>query len=224
MPFLELTKFDADIKKSYKDYCLIGIDEVGRGSLAGPVLACAFSWKKNNIPNFKGAVPNSLIKLNDSKKLNPLERDSLFIELQELGHYAVGSASVEEIDKLNILQATYLAMRRAYEKLLKKIRIKSSVTYVLIDGNKFNPYINSMQLPIIGGDAKSSVIASASIIAKVTRDEEMKKIGKQKKYKNYDWENNVGYGAPNHLKAIRENGTTSLHRRLFVRKVLASSL
>lgn len=218
MSLKELIKFDSGLKKSYKDYYLVGIDEVGRGPLAGPVVACAFCWKKNKHPVFKGKSPSSLLKLNDSKKLTADERDSLYIELEELGVFEIGKASVEEIDELNILNATYLAMKRAFEKLVKKQKLKS--TYTLIDGNKFNPYINSLQLPVVSGDAKSSVIASASIIAKVTRDEEMQKLGRQKKYKEYDWESNVGYGTKKHLDAIRQHGPTKLHRKLFIRNVM----
>ena len=215
---LKLVEFDEDISKAYKNYNLIGIDEVGRGALAGPVIACAFSWKID-LKDIQSSRYKKLYKLNDSKQLNSKERNELCKHLKEFGNFSVGSASVKEIEKLNILNATFLAMKRAYEELVSLIREKES--YVLVDGNKFNPYINCPQLPIIGGDAKSSVIAGASIIAKVYRDELMGKISKSKKYKCFGWNKNVGYGTAFHRKAIKENGATPLHRKLFVRKVEA---
>ncbi len=212
---LKLIKFDSNISSAYENHRLVGIDEVGRGALAGPVIACAFSWKKNlSTKEYK-----ELHKLNDSKQLNPKERNELCKYLKESGDFSVGSASVKEIEKLNILNATFLAMKRAYEKLFSLIG--ETDTYVLLDGNKFNPYINSLQLPVIGGDAKSAVIAGASIIAKVYRDELMEKISQLKKYKCFGWNKNVGYGTAFHRNAIKENGVTPLHRKLFVRKVLA---
>ena len=219
---LKLLEFDNYINSAYKKRILIGIDEVGRGALAGPVIACAFFWKvdfkKNNKSNYK-----KLYKLNDSKQLNSKERNELCEQLKKYGNYSLGYASVQEIDKLNVLNATLLAMKRAYEKLISLLEETSALLpYVLIDGNKFNPYINCPQLPIIGGDAKSSVIAAASIIAKVYRDELMGKISKSKKYKHFGWNKNVGYGTAFHRSAIKENGVTPLHRKLFVRKVLAA--
>ncbi len=214
----KLIKFDGCIAESYKNHSLIGIDEVGRGALAGPVIACAFSWKvdpkKIDKSNYK-----KLYKLNDSKQLNAKERNELCKHLKKHGNFSLGYASVQEIEKLNVLNATFLAMKRAYEKLL--FLVKETNTYVLIDGNKFNPHINSLQLPIIDGDAKSAIIAGASIIAKVYRDELMERISKSKKYKCFGWNRNVGYGTAFHRQAIKENGVTPLHRKLFVRKVLA---
>ena len=216
----KLVKFDNNINSAYKNRILIGIDEVGRGALAGPVIACAFSWKidigKTNKSNYK-----KLSKLNDSKQLSPKDRNELCKHLKKHGNFSLGYASVQEIEKLNVLNATFLAMKRAYEKL---ISLMGEINhYVLVDGNKFNPYINCPQLPIIEGDAKSSLIAAASIIAKVYRDELMGRISKSKKYKCFGWNKNVGYGTAFHRNAIKENGLTPLHRRLFVRKILAQN-
>ena len=213
---LKLIKFDNYINSAYKNRILIGIDEVGRGALAGPVIACAFSWDKNlNAKEYK-----KLYKLNDSKQLSSKERENLCKHLKKYGNYSLGYASVQEIEKLNILNATFLAMKRAYEKLISLLEgLTVSSPYILIDGNKFNPYISCPQLPIIDGDAKSSVIAAASIIAKVYRDDLMGRIAKSKKYKHFGWDRNVGYGTTLHRNAIKENGVTPLHRKLFVRKV-----
>lgn len=218
--FLRLIDFDKHITRAYKSYSLIGIDEVGRGALAGPVIACAFSW---GVSLGKISTHKKLLKLNDSKKLNAKERTELCLHIKKYGNYSLGYASVQEIEKLNVLNATFLAMKRAYETLL--LVLSESVPpkpYVLIDGNKFNPYISSLQVPVIEGDAKSSVIAAASIIAKVYRDELMGKISKLKSFESFGWNKNVGYGTAFHRNAIKKNGLTPLHRKLFVRKVLAT--
>ncbi len=216
----KLVKFDNNINSAYKNRILIGIDEVGRGALAGPVIACAFSWKID-IKKIDKSAHKKLSKLNDSKQLNARDRNELCKHLKKHGNFSLGYASVQEIEKLNVLNATFLAMKRAYEKL---ISLMGEINhYVLVDGNKFNPYINCPQLPIIEGDAKSSLIAAASIIAKVYRDELMGRISKSKKYKCFGWNKNVGYGTAFHRNAIKENGLTPLHRRLFVRKILAQN-
>ena len=216
-----LLEFDSYINSAYKNRTLIGIDEVGRGALAGPVIACAFFWKAD-LKKISKSDYKKLYKLNDSKQLNSKERNELCEYLKKYGNYSLGYASVKEIEKLNIVNATFLAMKRAYEKLNSLlIEMLSPSPYILIDGNKFNPYINYPQLPIVNGDAKSSVIAAASIIAKVYRDELMGKISKSKKYKRFGWNKNVGYGTAFHRNAIKENGVTPLHRKLFVRKTLS---
>ena len=213
----KLTDFDFNFATSFKDFNLIGIDEVGRGALAGPVIACAFGWRREI--NFEKIQNNIQLKnLNDSKQLNKKDKKKLYLKLSKLGQYGIGYASVLEIEKLNILNATFLAMKRAFEVLFKNGNNLNP--YLLIDGNKFNPYINCRQLPIIDGDAKSSLIASASIIAKVYRDDLMVKISKLKKFRHYGWRTNVGYGTLFHRNAIRKHGLTPLHRKLFVRKTL----
>lgn len=217
--FKRLVKFDSEIARSKNEYCFVGIDEVGRGALAGPVIACAFSWKES-ILNLPKEYSKLFHKLNDSKQLTSKDRDSLFNTLTIYGDYALGHASVLEIEQLNILQATYLAMKRAFDEFLPK-RCNKQSPFLLIDGNKFNPFINCVQIPIIDGDTKSSLIASASIIAKVYRDSLMNRISRDKKYKSFGWYTNVGYGTNAHCKAIKKYGLTPLHRKLFVRKILA---
>ena len=217
--FTKLYEFDRKFFTAYKKCFFVGIDEVGRGSLAGPVIASAFSWGKKKV----SLSPLILEKLNDSKKINKKTREKLYEDLIKLGTYGIGYASVLEIEKLNILNATFLAMKRAYENLYLSINSHELEPYILIDGNKFNPFINCLQSPIIDGDEKSSLIASASIIAKVYRDKLMYKVAKLKKYKYFGWQTNVGYGTPYHRQAIKKRGLTPLHRKLFVRKVLSEN-
>ena len=219
--FLRLFKFDDSLMKSHKDCLFIGIDEVGRGALAGPLITCAFMWKPIVIKkpkNYSGVLST----LNDSKKLTIKEREKLFEELSKLGLFSIGYASIVEIEKLNILNATFLGMKRAFENLLLLSESKKD-PYVLIDGNKFNPYINCRQVSIIGGDAKSSLIASASVVAKVYRDMLMSRLAKNKNYKHFGWHKNVGYGTAFHCNAICKHGLTPLHRKLFVRKIEAKT-
>ena len=176
---------------------IAGVDEVGRGSLIGPVYAAAVILKKSA----------DLKILNDSKLLSKKKREYLFNYIKKNSIWATGKASVKEIDKINILQASLLAMKRAIKKLKKK------PTIVLIDGNKV-PEIKSYKLKsIIKGDQKIPSISAASIIAKVTRDKMISKLGK--KFKNYYWSKNYGYGTKQHLKAIKKFGITSHHRKTF---------
>ena len=176
---------------------IAGVDEVGRGSLIGPVLAAA-------------VILNSKIKikkLKDSKKLSKINREILEKYIKENSFWAIGSASIIEIEKLNILNASLLAMKRAIKKLKKKPRL------VLIDGNKI-PKLNNYKIKnIIKGDQKIPEISAASIIAKVSRDRLITKMSK--KYKNYGWNKNAGYGTAEHLKAIKKFGITKHHRKTF---------
>ena len=176
---------------------IAGVDEVGRGSLIGPVFAAA-------------VILNSKInkkKLKDSKKLSKVKREILEKYIKKNSFWAIGSASIIEIEKLNILNASLLAMKRAIKKLKKKPRL------VLIDGNKVPKLQNYKIKNIIKGDQKISEISAASIIAKVSRDRLITKISK--KYKNYSWDKNAGYGTSEHLKAIKKFGITKHHRKTF---------
>ena len=173
---------------------IAGVDEVGRGSLVGPVYAAAVILKKKL--NKK--------KLKDSKKLTKRNREILEKHIKKNSHWSIGSASLKEIEKLNILNASLLAMKRAIIKL--KIKPKQ----VLIDGNKV-PKIKNYNLKyVIKGDEKIPEISAASIIAKVSRDRLITKMSK--KYIKYYWNKNAGYGTKDHLSAIKKFGITKHHR------------
>ncbi len=175
---------------------IAGVDEVGRGPWAGPVVAAAVILNQNNIP----------LGIRDSKKLNKAKRDAIYKELMLVADCAIGMASVLEIDQLNILNATKLAMNRAVTALKNKPNI------VLVDGNqKFE--FEAEIYPIVKGDDLSLSIAAASIIAKVTRDNLMAKLALAHPY--YGWEKNVGYGTKIHQDGLKKYGITDHHRKSF---------
>jgi ribonuclease HII len=175
---------------------IIGVDEVGRGPLAGPVISAAIILNKEMIPE----------GINDSKKLSKKKREVINEELISQHNFAIGIASVEEIDKINILQASLLAMKRA----VLNLNIKPQT--ILVDGNKL-PDLEYNMYPIIKGDSKSISIAAASIIAKVYRDKLMQDLSLQ--YPGYYWEKNSGYGTKQHLLALDNLGVTPIHRKSF---------
>ena len=174
-----------------------GVDEVGRGSLIGPVYAAAVILNKN--------INKKILK--DSKILPRNKREILANYIKKNSIWAIGKASIKEIEKINILNASLLAMKRAIKKLKKKPKL------VLVDGNKLPNMKNYKLKSIVKGDKKIPSISAASIIAKVTRDKMISKLGK--KFKNYYWSKNYGYGTKQHLKAIKKFGITSHHRRTF---------
>ena len=176
---------------------IAGVDEVGRGSLIGPVYTAAVILKKS--------VDKKLLK--DSKKLSKSRREALAKYIKKNSLWAVGKASVKEIEKINIFHASMLAMKRAIIKLKKKPSL------VLIDGNKSPNIKNYNFICVIKGDQKIPSISAASIIAKVTRDKIISNLGK--KFKGYNWDKNNGYGTKYHLKAIKNLGITSHHRKNF---------
>ncbi len=182
-----------------------GVDEVGRGSLIGPVYAAAVILNKNI--NKKD--------LKDSKKLSKNKREVLSKYIKKNSTWAIGSASLKEIEKINILNATLLAMKRAIIKLKKKPHL------VLIDGNKSPKIKNYLTRNIIRGDQKIIEISAASIVAKVSRDKLMKNMSK--KYEKYKWNINAGYGTREHIKAIKKFGITEFHRKTFapIHKILS---
>ena len=182
-----------------------GVDEVGRGCLAGPVVSAAVIFKKG--------IDLSLLK--DSKKISFNKRERISEHIKYNSYYSIGIASVNEILNLNILQASLLSMKRAIDQLI----VKPGLT--LIDGN-FVPKGLKNCKAIINGDEKIKVISAASIIAKVYRDNFMIKLSK--KFSNYAWDRNFGYGTKAHLDGLRKFGVTAHHRKGFkpVHKILSS--
>jgi ribonuclease HII len=177
---------------------IAGVDEVGRGPCAGPVVACAAI-----LPAGFATRPWASA-INDSKKLTAKKREELYAVLTEDCIWALGEASVLEIEQINILRASLLAMRRAIEGLATVPQT------VLVDGNK-TPTVLMKCHAIIGGDAKCLSIAAASIIAKVTRDRMMAKLAEE--FPHYGWDKNAGYGTPKHIAAIEAYGLTPHHRQ-----------
>ena len=174
-----------------------GVDEVGRGSLIGPVYAAAVILNKS--------IDKKILK--DSKKLTKSRREIIAKYIKKNSIWAMGKASVKEIEKINILNASLLAMKRAI------IRLKKKPSLVLIDGNK-SPKIKNYQFNcVVKGDQKIPSISAASIIAKVARDKMISSLGK--KFKGYYWDKNCGYGTKQHLKAIKNLGITTHHRKTF---------
>ena len=186
--------------KSYFNKILIeaGCDEAGRGCLAGPVYAASVILPKN----YKNKW------LDDSKKLSDKDRYELRPEIEAKAiAWAIGVVDNVEIDKINILKASFLAMHRAIDKLLTKPEL------LLIDGNRFTPYKNISHQCIVKGDAKFLSIAAASVLAKTYRDDFMKEAAIT--YPHYSWEQNMAYPTKKHRDAIRLHGTTPLHRMTF---------
>ncbi len=177
--------------------CVAGVDEVGRGPLAGPVTAAAVILDPENIP--KG--------LNDSKKLTAKRRAALYDQIMELAEVSIADASVEEIDSLNILRASHLAMERAVAGLSRR------PDFLLIDGNLIPKGLSQNSRAIIKGDALSLSISAASIVAKIRRDRLMWDLAQQ--FPGYGWETNAGYPSKSHKEALQNLGVTPHHRRSF---------
>ncbi|MCR4741175.1 MAG: ribonuclease HII [Lachnospiraceae bacterium] len=191
----EMKKYE----KQYSQYDLIcGIDEVGRGPLAGPVVACAVILKKDC----------NILYINDSKKISARKREELYEKIMAEA-LAVGIGQVENtrIDEINILQATYEAMRQAIQNL----KIKPDI---LLNDAVTIPGVDIKQVPIIKGDAKSISIAAASIVAKVTRDRLMEEYDSV--YPGYNFASNKGYGSKEHMQAVKRLGITPIHRKTFI--------
>ena len=187
---VELFEFDKEYKK-----VIIGVDEAGRGPLAGPVVAAAVK-----IIDYD----DRFLLINDSKKLSAKKREELFSIIMEKCKVGVGISTVEEIDEINILNATFEAMKRAIAKIDEYYEI------VLVDGNKLIKGYEGAQEAIVKGDGKSMSIAAASIIAKVARDTYMIQIAE--KYPEYGFEKHVGYGTARHIEALKLHGVLPLHR------------
>ncbi|MBR5559257.1 MAG: ribonuclease HII [Oscillospiraceae bacterium] len=184
---------------------LCGVDEAGRGPLAGPVCAGACVLPQGFCPS----------RLNDSKKLSEKRREELFEELMAHAYCGVGWASVEEIEEHNILNATFLAMNRAYQDLCAKL--PSVPDIILVDGNR-HPGIQGDVRLVVKGDATSAAVAAASILAKVSRDRYMLEQAAQ--YPQYQFEKHKGYGTALHCQMLREHGPSPIHRPSFLGKIL----
>ncbi len=183
---------------------LCGIDEAGRGPLAGPVYAAAVILLPEDVPD----------GLDDSKKLTEKKREQLFDEIrQRAAAFCVACASVEEIDTYNILQATFLAMRRAADGLSVRPEL------ILVDGNQLPPSLPAPARTVVKGDALSATIAAASILAKVSRDRLMLELDGQ--YPAYQFAKHKGYGTKAHYEALRLYGPSPVHRQSFLKKFLA---
>ena len=197
---IDLWTFENEIKADLHGY-VCGVDEAGRGPLAGPVCAAAVILPDNC----------NIAFLNDSKKLSESRREKLYPEICDKAlSYGIAFATVEEIESLNILNATFLAMNRAIEQL----KIKPELA--LIDGNR-STGINVKNITVIGGDAKCADIAAASVLAKVTRDRFMLQMAE--KYPQYGFEQHKGYGTKLHYEMLRRFGPSPIHRLSFLRKM-----
>lgn len=200
---LERLEVMSAYEKEYAQYTHIcGIDEVGRGPLAGPVVACAVVLPKDV----------TILYLNDSKKLSEKKRELLYDEIMEKAvAVGIGAVGPARIDEINILQATYEAMRMAIEDLTGKLGKEPDL---LLNDAVTIPKVNIPQVPIIKGDAKSISIAAASIVAKVTRDHLM--IEYDQVLPGYDFAKNKGYGTKAHIAGLKELGATPIHRKTFI--------
>lgn len=218
---MRLVEFDAGKLLGYRvrqlHSCLVGTDEVGRGCLAGPVIAAAVV-----LPDIasRSALAASLQDLDDSKKLHAKQRERLSAALKEVSAWSIGEASVAEIDQLNILNASMLAMKRALIQLVEQLSVAAPYL-VLVDGNRKIPKIAHEQIAVVGGDSLSASIAAASVIAKVHRDVIMTRLSEE--FPAYLWHQNKGYGTRAHCQALLEHGLTHLHRKVFCSRLMAEA-
>ncbi len=192
------------IENLYPNLMIAGIDEAGRGPIAGPVVAACVILNPHDFPT----------QINDSKKLSKLQRREIFLQLKIKSQFGIGIVDEKIIDKINILQATKLAMLQAFLDLQNKYKIFPEV--ILVDGN-FTPFARQDKvceiLPIIKGDSKSLSIAAASIIAKETRDDIMKDL--HKKYPQFNFAKHAGYPTKQHVNSVLEFGICEFHRQSF---------
>lgn len=184
-------------------YPVAGLDEAGRGPLAGPVVAAAVILEPEH----------RIIGLDDSKKISPARREALFKEIKEKASVGIGRVGPQKIDEINILQASFLAMRKALDNLEREPE------YLLIDGKMNLPQVNISQEAVINGDSRVNAVAAASIAAKVTRDRIMLDFAEQ--YPEYNFSANMGYGTAEHIEVLREYGVSPIHRSSF--KVVAEN-
>lgn len=206
----ELIAFD----NNFSDYTIIGVDEAGRGPVAGPVTAGAVCFSQ-----LTDELIEEIKYLDDSKKFssNPALREDLYNKIKENSINSICTCTVEEIDKYNILQASLMAMHKAVDNVIKQLDTNKPII-ILVDGRTAIPQLNLKQEKIIKGDSKSASIAAASILAKVNRDETMLKLALD--YPQYDWAHNKGYPTQKHLNSIKELGLCVHHRKSFLKKFL----
>lgn len=196
--------------------CIIGIDEVGRGCLAGPVVVAGVVFR----PDQWFADDEWLTQINDSKKVREKLREELAEKIRSRAlSVAVSFCSPEEVDRINILQATFKAARDVVRQISEKV--SGPIELILMDGSQKIPMVNLPQHPVIGGDRVSKSIAAASIVAKVTRDQWMQNISQE--FPAYGFEKHKGYGTKDHIAALRKWGPCRLHRRSFLKKFEAVS-
>lgn len=210
--YMDVPTFEKEITLS-SQFFPVGIDEVGRGPLAGPVVAAAVLYRDSSFE-----VPKELEKkigwIRDSKKLSEKKREVMYEWIHEHFYVGLGIVSSETIDRVNILQATFLAMKGAITDLKKKIPYEyTEALYLLLDGNQLLPNISHQQEAVIGGDSKVRSIAAASIIAKVTRDRLCAEY--ELRYPGYGFAKHKGYGTKEHMDALRHLGATPIHRQSF---------
>lgn len=198
--------FDSQLMMKNGADCLIGVDEAGRGPLAGPVVACA-AW----LPE---TAAGELSEIDDSKKLTEKRRRELFIKMLRLGvKYSCAWAMPETIDRVNILNATFMAMKKACDCLISSLPAPAERTLVIVDGPHRIKDFAGRQMPLVDADARSQSVAAASIFAKTVRDRWMEVI--DLKYPQYGFSRHKGYGTKKHLESLRAHGPCCWHRRSF---------
>ncbi len=199
---------------------VIGVDEVGRGPLAGPVVAAAVSYRDSHF-GIPEALTKEFLLIRDSKKLSEKQREALFAIIEEYFDVGMGIISAETIDRVNILEATFLAMKAAISDLKRTVSSENlRQACFLVDGNQLIPNFSGEQVAVVGGDGLSKSIAAASILAKVTRDRLIAEYDTL--YPVYGFAQHKGYGTKMHLDALRRSGPCPIHRRSFRPVALAS--
>ena len=216
---MQETTFEKEREIALREAVLVvGVDEAGRGPLCGPVVAAAVSYKDATY-----AIPPELEKdfslIRDSKKLSEQQREKIYDLIQEHFYVGIGIVHADTIDRINILEATFLAMKSAISQLMKNIPVqhenhgRGAQAYVLVDGNQEIPNVSLRQETVVGGDGTVKSIAAASIVAKVTRDRMIVEYDKQ--YPEYGLAQHKGYGTKVHMDALRKYGPTPIHRMSF---------
>ena len=217
--------FEAEWELVERGYdCIIGTDEVGRGPLAGPVVAAAVMLKEIPKSGIVKIDDKNWELIKDSKKLSERQREKVFDFISQQFHVGIGLCSHETIDRINILEASFLAMKKAVQELKRNTPVEWLSVIILVDGNKTIPNFSHDQRAIIGGDGLVKSISAASIVAKVTRDRMMKQLSL--KYPGYGFEKHMGYGTKLHMDALREKGPCAIHRKSFapVKRMIKNAL